>query len=185
MGRKPRQSGDKVFAPPAARLTLTTLAPTVMIGLTIRSLAERLASIAPDIDATVQQIRHWTREGLLPPIQDLHSGPGVHRLYHPDDAVYEAAVLSVFANVGLPISGSQVLADAMTQVRLEIARRKTGKGRKAPHLVIMRTALGVNAVAVIGAGEKFAARGFKPADAVMTIDLDLEKLFTEVGHGRS
>jgi DNA-binding transcriptional MerR regulator len=169
----------------AARLTLTTSAPIVMIGLTIRSLAERLIPIAPDPDATTQQIRHWTREGLLIPIQDLHSGPGMHRLYHPEDSVCEAAVLSVVANAGLPISGSQILADAMTQVRLEIARRKTGKGRKSPHLVIMRTALGVNAVAVIGASEKFAVRGFKTTDAVMTIDLDLEKLFTEVGYGRS
>jgi DNA-binding transcriptional MerR regulator len=185
-GRKPRRGADKVFVPGAAQLTLTTSAPIVTIGLSIRGLAERLAPIAPDIDATVQQIRHWTREGLLLPIQDtLHSGPGVHRIYG-DDAVYEGAILSVVANAGLPISGSKILADAMVQARLEIARRKTSKGRKNSHLVIMRTALGMTAVAMVGDGEKFAApRGFKVADAVMTIDIDLEKLFAQVTNGRS
>jgi DNA-binding transcriptional MerR regulator len=181
MGRTPRRGTDKVFVPGAARLTLTTSAPIVTIGLTIRGLAERLAPISPDTDATVQQIRHWTREGLLLPIQDLHSGPGVHRLYHPDDAVYEAAILSVAANAGLPISGSQVLADAMAQARLEVARRKAGKGKRKPHLVIMRTALGATAAAVIGESEKLASpRGFKVADVVMTIDIGLEKLFAQV-----
>jgi DNA-binding transcriptional MerR regulator len=188
-GRKPQRGADKVFAPEAARASLSRpQAPTVTIGLTIRGLAERLAPIAPDTDATMQQIRHWTREGLLFPIQDtLHSGPGVHRVYN-DDAVYEAAVLSVVANAGLPISGSQVLADAMAQVRIEIARRKAGKGRKKPHLVIMRTVLRqtATAAAVIGEGEKFIGpRGFKEAEAVMTIDIDLEKLFAQVTHGRS
>jgi DNA-binding transcriptional MerR regulator len=185
VGRKPRRGADKVFAPGAANLALTSSAPT--IGLTIRGLAERLTPIAPDTDATVQQIRHWTREGLLLPIQDtLHSGPGVHRVYNDDAAVYEAAILSVVANAGLPISGSKILADAMVQARLEIARRKTGKGRKNPHLIILRTALGATAAAVLGAGEKFVGpRGFKVADAVMTIDLDLENLFAQVTHGRS
>jgi DNA-binding transcriptional MerR regulator len=185
-GRKPRRGADKVFAPGAAQLTLTTSAPNVTIGLTIRGLAERLAPIAPDVDATVQQIRHWTREGLLLPIQDtLHSGPGVHRVYN-DDAVYEGAILSVVANAGLPISGSQVLADAMAQVRLEVAKRKAGKGKKNSHLIIMRTPLGQTAAAVIGEGERFTGpRGFKVAEAVMSIDIDLEKLFAQVGHGRS
>jgi DNA-binding transcriptional MerR regulator len=150
-------------------------------------LAEQLAPIAPnDVDATMQQIRHWTREGLLIPLQHLHSGPGMHREYHPEDTRYEAAVLSVVANLGLPISGSQVLADAMVQVRLEVAKRKAGKGKKNPHLIIMRTPLGQTAAAVIGEGEKFTGpRGFKLSEAVMTIDIDLEKLFAQVTHGRS
>jgi DNA-binding transcriptional MerR regulator len=148
---------------------------------TIHGLAKRLAQIAPDVDATVQQIRHWTREGLLLPIQDtLHSGTGVHRVYN-NDAVYEGAILSVIANAGLPISGSKILADAMVQARLEIARHKAGRGRKKPRLVIMRTALGVTAAAVIGEGEKFIGpRGFKVTETVMTIDIDLEKLFALV-----
>jgi DNA-binding transcriptional MerR regulator len=145
-------------------------------------LAEQLAPVSPNgVDATMQQIRHWTREGLLIPLQHLHSGPGMHREYHPHDTRYEGAVLSVVANLGLPISGSQVLADAMAQVRLEVAKRKAGKGKKNPHLVIMRTPLGQTAAAVIGEGEKFIGpRGFKVAEAVMTIDLDLEKLFAQV-----
>jgi DNA-binding transcriptional MerR regulator len=175
MGKTPRWETGKV----------TTYAPIVMVSLTISDLAVALSPIAPDIPATTQQIRHWTREGLLVPIQDLHSGPGVHRRY-ASDAVLEAAVLSVFANTGFPISGSQVLAEAMTQLRLEIAKRKVGKGRKKPHIIIMRTALGQTAAAVLAEGEKFTGpRGFKVADAVMMIDLDLDKLFAQVTHERS
>jgi DNA-binding transcriptional MerR regulator len=174
MGRKPRviEIGAKLGG--TGRLTAAAE------PLTIRGLAERLAPIAPDTDATVQQLRHWTREGLLRPVQDLHSGPGVHRLYD-EAAVYEATILSVVANAGLPISGSQVLAEAMAQARVEIARRKGGKGRKRPHLILVRSALGMTAAAVVEAGEKLTdSRGFKAAEAVVTIDIDLGKLFAQL-----
>jgi DNA-binding transcriptional MerR regulator len=185
-GKSPR-GADKIFALGAADLTTspsTATAPTFTAGFTVRNLAEQLVGIAPDIDATVQQIRHWTREDLLFPVRHAHSGPGMHRVYHPD-AVYEAAILSMITNAGLPISGSQVLADAMAQARLEIARRRAGKGRKNPHLVIKRTALGQSAATVVGEGERFTGpRGFKVGEAVMAIDLDLERLFAQVIHGR-
>lgn len=175
MGKKPQRRGDIVRMPEAANLTLRGFAPTV----TISGLATALAPIAPDQAATVQQLRHWTREGMLPPVEHPHSGPGKHREYAHPDAVYDAAILYLFNDMGLPISGSRILADALNQVRREIAKRKAGKGKKAPRLIIAGgPPAGMTAVGVYGQGEKVVDR-----DTTVTINIDLEKLFAQLEHG--
>jgi DNA-binding transcriptional MerR regulator len=132
MAKKLRRGADIVLTPKSANLTLRTFAPTV----TISGLAKALAPIAPDEAATVQALRHWTREGMLSPSQHLHSGPGVHREYILDVAIYEAAILHLFNDMGLPISGSRILAEALEQVRREVAKRRAGKGKKKARLII-------------------------------------------------
>jgi DNA-binding transcriptional MerR regulator len=137
-------------------------------------LAASIASIAPNQATTVQQIRHWTREGMLPPVEHLHSGAGKHREYDRASAPYEAAVLHLFNDLGLPISGSPILPDALEQVRREVAKRKSGKGKKNPHLIIAGgPPTGMTAVRIYGQGEKVR-------DAVVTIDIDLGKLFAQI-----
>jgi DNA-binding transcriptional MerR regulator len=161
--------------------------PTAERGtMRVHGLAAALAPLAPDVAATTQMIRHWTREGMLFPVQHSHSGPGKHREYAPD-AVYESALLYAFNDMGLPISGSRALLDAVTMARIEVAQRRAGKGKKKPRLVVVWTPAGMATVGVYGEGEKIEdRRGFKAADVVVTIDIDLEKLFARVdGHGRS
>jgi DNA-binding transcriptional MerR regulator len=137
-------------------------------------LAASIASIAPNQATTVQQIRHWTREGMLPPIEHPHSGAGKHREYDLASARYQAAVLHLFNDLGLPISGSRILTDALDQVRRELAKRNAGKGKKNPHLIIAGgPPAGMTAVRIYGQGEKVR-------DAVVTIDIDLEKLFAQI-----
>jgi DNA-binding transcriptional MerR regulator len=172
VSRKRRRRGDTVLVPEAASLTLT-----------ISGLAAALAPIAPDEAATVQHLRHWTREGMLPPVEHPHSGPGVHRVYANDEAVYEAAILHLFNDMGLPISGSRILPDALDQVRREIAKRKAGKGKKALRLIIAGgPPAGMTAVRVYGQGEKVVDH----RDTTWTLAIDLEKLFAQLGlgHGR-
>ena len=168
MAKKSRQQTITALTPKTANSTLLTSFPTV----TISRLAASVASIAPDQAATTQQIRHWTREGMLPPVQHQHSGPGKHREYDPD-ARFEVAVLSLFNDLGLPVAGSDILTDALKQVRDEVAKRKAGKGKKNPHLIIARGPRADMTVGVYGQREKVP-------DAMVTIDVNLDKLFALV-----
>ena len=56
-------------------------APTLTVG----QIFEQLGPIAPDAAAAMRErIRHWTREGLLLPVNQHHAGTGRHRRYSPD-----------------------------------------------------------------------------------------------------
>ena len=57
---------------------------------------------APDRDALIARIRHWTREGLLETVGDLHPGTGRPKGY-PWSAVYDAAVLNALADHGVQV----------------------------------------------------------------------------------
>ena len=128
--------------------------PTAERGtMRVHGLAAALVRLAPDVAATVQIIRHWTREGVLFPVQHQHAGPGKHREYAPD-AIYEAAILFAINDMGLPISGSRALTDALTMARFEIAQREIGKGKKKPRLVLMWTPARMMAVGVYGEGRE-------------------------------
>jgi DNA-binding transcriptional MerR regulator len=178
-------------------VSLTTAPPVIGAPtLTVADIAQALMPIAPDVAGTVQRIRHWTRERMLLPIDQHHAGPGKHRLYHAD-AVYEAAILHTLTVFGLPVAGSRVMTDGLTKARLAISKWKTAqaKGRTwNPVLVVLmantsRTPGGLGPVLTVGvyqAGEEIKKiEGFHLADTVLTIKLELGKLFAQVSHGRS
>jgi DNA-binding transcriptional MerR regulator len=76
--------------------------------------------------ALVERIRHWTRERMLLPAGQLHTGRGKHR-YYPADAIYEAALLQTLTTAGLSISAWRYLTDALAAVRLSLpAWRRDG-----------------------------------------------------------
>jgi DNA-binding transcriptional MerR regulator len=87
-------------------------APTLTVG----QIAEQLVSIAPDRPATRERLRHWTREGLLSPVADHHSGTGNHRQYDPS-SVYDAAILHAIARAGLNIASLPYLQSALSKAR--------------------------------------------------------------------
>jgi len=146
--------------------------------LTVSDLAAALAPIAPDVAGTVQRIRHWTREGALQPIAFEHGGPGKHRRYNPV-AVYKAAVLHVLTTAGLPVSHSQFLADIMRRAEEKaiawITTLDRGEISKRGPTIVGVTATGAFEVADMNLDD---AERF-----VLTISIDLAKLFAQVDHG--
>jgi DNA-binding transcriptional MerR regulator len=96
--------------------------------LTVGEIAAALAPIEPDVEATVQRIRHWTREGMLLPVNRLHAGTGKHRQYAAD-AVYDAAVLHVFTSNGLNVSSMRHLVDALTFARFALPKWKSARSK--------------------------------------------------------
>jgi DNA-binding transcriptional MerR regulator len=154
-------------------------------ALTVSDLAVALAPIAPNVANTVQRIRHWTRENALRPAEFEHGGPGRHRRYSAD-AVYSAAVLHVMTSAGLPVSHSRFMTDAMRTVSAKAARWKAARD-KGELLALRPMIVGVTSggVTQVGEGQLKDERGFKVADVVLKIEIDLTKLFAQVDHGRS
>jgi hypothetical protein len=93
--------------------------------LTVGEIAEQLHPIAPNTAATIERIRHWTRERLLLPVDQHHAGTGKHRRYAAE-SIYDAAILTVVANAGLPIVTQGYLRSA-----LPLARRALRKWTQA------------------------------------------------------
>jgi hypothetical protein len=104
-------------------------APTLTVG----QIVEQLGSLAFDTQAMNERIRHWTREGLLHPVDLHHAGTGKHRRYGPD-AVFEAAVLNALATAGLQVVSRPYVKTILTEVRkaLKKYRATTAAGHKAP-----------------------------------------------------
>jgi DNA-binding transcriptional MerR regulator len=106
-------------------------APT--LTLTVGQIAERLGPVGPDAAAMSERIRHWTREGLLLPVNQHHAGTGRHRRYSPD-ASYEAAILNALATAGLQLVSRPYIQAALSQARaaLQEWHRARIAGRKLP-----------------------------------------------------
>jgi hypothetical protein len=90
-------------------------------ALTVGQVADRLKSIAPDIENTISKVRHWSREGMISPIAQAGAGTGKHRLY-AESAVYEAAILMATTSAGMNVASTLFLTDGLTQVRFHLAK---------------------------------------------------------------
>jgi hypothetical protein len=105
-------------------------APTLTVG----QIVEQVGPVAPDAAAAMsERIRHWTREGLLLPVNQQHGGTGRHRRYSADTS-YEAAVLNALANAGLQLVSRPYIQAALSQARavLQRCRQARNAGRKLP-----------------------------------------------------
>jgi DNA-binding transcriptional MerR regulator len=97
---------------------ITVSPPVIGVG----DLAERLSPIAPNQPATIERLRHWTREGFIVPADQHHAGTGKHRRY-ADDALYDAAILNAFADLGITIvAWKDTLLRALAQARAALPR---------------------------------------------------------------
>jgi hypothetical protein len=109
--------------------------PAVPTGptLTVSEIAGMTILVSPDPVATLERIRHWTRERLIVPIAQEHAGGGKHRGY-AEDTAYDVAVLIAVANMGLHVTSTRYLADALTMLRQALPRWKEARarGRVAP-----------------------------------------------------
>ena len=80
-----------------------------------------------------ERIRHWTREGLLLPVNQHHAGTGRRRRYSPDTS-YEAAVLNALASSGLQLVSRPYIQAALSHARavLQKWRQARSAGHKLP-----------------------------------------------------
>jgi hypothetical protein len=69
--------------------------------ITVRDIAKRIRRDDEDLDAVINRLRNWTKEGLLQFLGDKHPGTGKSRLY-PEYAVIDALVLSALTAIGIP-----------------------------------------------------------------------------------
>jgi hypothetical protein len=106
--------------------------------LTVGQIVKQLWPFAPDAAAMSERIRHWTREGLLLPIDQHHPGTGRHRRYS-SDATYEAAILNALATAGLQLVSRPYIQTALNQARSALQKwRQAGTaGRKLPLLFLV------------------------------------------------
>jgi hypothetical protein len=102
--------------------------------LTVGQIVEQLGAVASDSAAAIsERIRHWTREGLLIPVDQHHAGTGRHRRYSSDIS-YEAAVLNSLANAGLQLVSRPYIQDALRHARAALQRWRQAiiAGHKLP-----------------------------------------------------
>lgn len=152
--------------------------------LVVSEIAEALKLIAPDTPSTLNRIRHWFREQMLLPVDQKHAGSGRHRRFGAD-APFDAAVLCALTDAGIPVSGSRALVDALTFARFALPKWKAARAKgQALDLTVFiaRTAQGFTQVGVLGLGEERMKdqAGFKVADVVLTIEVNLSKLWAQV-----
>ena len=145
--------------------------------LTVGEIAERLAPIAPDTAATVQRIRHWTRENMLLPVDRHHAGTGKHRRYAVD-AIYDAAILHVTTDAGLNIASQRYLVDALTMARFALPKWKKARSQgQTPPLYLCITRRADKS----GRTEVEVRKEPGPPSQVFTIIIDLAKLYACIG----
>jgi DNA-binding transcriptional MerR regulator len=173
MGKK-RTGGHHALSP--ASLTVTSPVLETPLLLTVGDIAKQLSPIAPDTDATIQRIRHWTRERLMTPAGQHHAGTGKHREYVQGD-VFDAAILHAFVAAGLQIASERSLIDqGLTAARS--ALQKWGKHRGPLFLRISRSADNpeLSKIEVSGNAEE-------PTDDI-TITIDLARLCNRLIGGK-
>jgi DNA-binding transcriptional MerR regulator len=144
--------------------------------LTVGQIVEQLSPVAPDAAAMSERIRHWTREGLLLPVNQHHAGTGRHRRYSPH-ATYEAAILNALATAGLQLVSRPYIQPALSHARAALQKWQEAKsaGHKLPlfFLVILH-----------GSGEPTASirEGIVQHDpnAEVMVVVNLSRLFLRV-----
>jgi DNA-binding transcriptional MerR regulator len=153
--------------------------------LTVGQIVEQLGRIAPIPAAAMnERIRHWTREGLLLPLDRHHAGTGRHRRYSAD-ASYEAATLNAFAEAGIPLASRPYILTALSQARAALQQwhRARSAGYKPPILFLVIS----QDVARIG-GEPITSihEGIVKYDPIaeITIVVNLSQLFARVRKAR-
>jgi MerR HTH family regulatory protein len=126
---------DKLRAVPLEVRSPKLGAPTLTVG----QIVEHLGAVAPESAAALsERIRHWTREGLLVPVDQHHAGTGRRRRYSFDTS-YEAAVLNAFASAGLHLVSRPYVQAALSHAKavLQNWRQAISAGHKLPLFLLV------------------------------------------------
>jgi hypothetical protein len=146
--------------------------------MTVGEIATRLVAITGDQSATVERLRHWTREGLMSPVEAHHSGTGRHRRYD-QVAAYEAAVLTAIAAAGIHVAPARYLVATLALVRNALSMWQQPKGGKASPLFLEISHFikpGMEPVLAIREG----TTNHDDLQANLTITINLGQLFEDV-----
>jgi hypothetical protein len=109
---------------------------TPTIVLTIGQIVERLR---PSNPATVfERLRHWTKEGLISPVDQHHSGTGTPKLYE-FDSPFDCAVLNALAVAGVQVLSRPYIKTALRETRNALAKYRDAQQakRKPPALSLV------------------------------------------------
>ena len=88
---------------------------------TVTGVARRICRSRDDVQRVAEQIRYWTREGLLRPEGERHSGTGRWRTYHERE-ICKAAILHELSRRGLTIGAMGLVMAAFRANQWEAAR---------------------------------------------------------------
>jgi len=153
--------------------------------LTVGQIVEQLGPVAPDAAAMSERIRHWTREGLLLPVDQHHAGTGRHRRYG-SDAVYEAAILNALATAGLHLVSRPYIQAALSQARAALQKWQQARnaGHKLPlfFLVILHDITRISGEPTASIHEGMVKQS---PTAEIAIILNLSQLFLRVRRTRA
>lgn len=160
-----------------AAASLTVSSPVVGAPtLTVGQIAEQLRAIAPDTSATIERIRHWTRENLLSPVDQHHAGTGKHRLY-TEESSYNSAILTVIANAGLSVVAQSYLPSALALTRSALLKWKRAR-KKDRHLAFfLEISQSPNGNPTVSIHEDAVKHD---PTAALSITINLSQIFTRV-----
>jgi hypothetical protein len=101
--------------------------------LTVGEIAAHIHGLAGNPTSLTERLRHFGKLGLLVAVDRSREGTGRHARY-PEDAVYDAAFLTICADAGLYVNEHRYLADAMSSVRNKLPdwKKARAKGRSVP-----------------------------------------------------
>jgi hypothetical protein len=149
--------------------------------LTVGQIVEQLGPLTPDEAAELsERIRHWTRKGLLVPVDQHHAGTGRHRGYRPATS-YEVVVLNALARAGLDLVSRPDIRAALEQATAAFQKwlQAMSAGHKPPllFLVISHDRTQVGSEPTVSTHEELVHHA--PAAEIM-IAVNLSKLFSRV-----
>jgi hypothetical protein len=106
--------------------------------LKVGEIAALIRDLARDPTSLTERLRHFGKLGLLVAIDRADEGTGRHARYG-EDAVYDAAILTVAADAGLYVNEHRLLADGMSAARLALRdwKKARAKGKTGPSLLQM------------------------------------------------
>jgi hypothetical protein len=152
-------------------------APTLSVG----QIVEQLGPLTPEEAAALsERVRHWTREGLLLPVDQHHAGTGRHRGYSLATS-YQVAVLNALAGAGLQLVSRPYIRTALEQAAAAFQKwmQAMGAGHKPPllFLVISHGRTQVGSEPTVSTHEGLVNHA--PAAEIMIV-VNLSRLFSRV-----
>ena len=128
--------------------------------------------------ATVERIRHWTRENLLSPVNQHHAGTGRHRRY-AEQSVYDSAVLIALANAGLTVVSQSYLSRALPLARDALQKWLKGKSKAQDLPLFLVISRNVNKQAAIKLSVHECVVKQSP-NAEISLTINLSRIFDRV-----
>jgi hypothetical protein len=132
----------------------------------VREIASRIRRDDEDLDAVINRLRNWTKEGLLAFLGNKHPGTGKSRSY-PEYAVIDALVLTALTATGIPaVRAGNATPYTTVLSHGRLAYQEFAK-REAAGETIFLVVFGAETAVYDGANPNRAALTYVPSDGKM------------------